>query len=237
MDVALRAIFALGFLGGVKHAFEPDHVVAVSTLLDREPRLGHVLRLGSAWGAGHSTMLVAGVLAISHLRLRVSESHVAIMEVPVAVMLLALGGWAVSRAYARGRRSRSPQASTVSQAASHAYRGRTEQTCHHSGTGFRRTGWSGFAVGLVHGLAGSGALLLLVAATLPTLGHGVLYAIVFGSGSVIGMAAVTSALALPYRVVRSRPVVYDAITGISGLLSVVVGAGILWTLVVGPFTW
>lgn len=57
-DVALPVAFALGFLSGFKHAFEPDHVVAVSTLLHREPKLARALRTGLAWGAGHTTTLM-----------------------------------------------------------------------------------------------------------------------------------------------------------------------------------
>ena len=224
MDAVLPVAFALGFLAGFKHAFEPDHVLAVSTLLHREPRLSRALRMGTAWGAGHTTTLVAGVVAISALHVEVSEAHLPYFEVPVALMLLGLGGWSLVDALRRAGRLRNARAASgmkrlEAPAAGHEH-------ARHAFS-VRRSGWPGFAVGLVHGLAGSGALLLLVAATLPSLGLGVLYALIFGTGSILGMAAVTTGLSLPLLASRPYPGVYDTLTGLAGGLSVVLGASLL----------
>ncbi len=223
MDAVLPVAFALGFLAGFKHAFEPDHVLAVSTLLHREPRLSRALRMGSAWGAGHTTTLVAGVVAISALHVEVSEAHLPYFEVPVALMLLGLGGWSLVDTLRRATRLRW-SARLEAPAAGHDPAGHDHVRPAFS---VRRSGWPGFAVGLVHGLAGSGALLLLVAATLPSLGLGLLYALIYGTGSILGMAAVTTGLSLPLLASRSRPAVYDTLTGVAGALSVVLGASIL----------
>lgn len=222
MDVALPAAFALGFLGGFKHAFEPDHVVAVSTLLHREPKLNRALRMGMAWGTGHMTTLVAGVLLISTLRVQLSEVHLEYFEIPVALMLLGLGAWALTDAVTHMLRLRRHRHDGVE----HYHVGGHP----HPHAFPMRSGWKGFVVGLVHGLAGSGALLLLVAASLPSLSTGVVYALIFGTGSILGMAAVTCALALPFLISRSRPVFYETLTGISGALSIVLGASILYTI-------
>ena len=88
----------------------------------------------------------------------------------------------------------------------------------------------GYAVGLVHGMAGSGALLLLVAAALPTLAAGVGYALLYGLGSILGMGAVTLALSLPLRAARSRPILFRALVGLAGGLSVALGGLLLWEL-------
>ncbi len=215
MDVVVSAAFALGFLSGFKHAFEPDHVVAVSTLLHREPKLPKAVRLGLAWGAGHTTTLVVGVLLVGGLRVQITEAHLGYFELPVAVMLLALGGWALWGAAARLLAHRSGAREGVPHS-------------HTHGLPWRRSGWQGYAVGMVHGLAGTGALLLLVAATLPTLAAGVGYALVFGVGSVLGMAAVTLGIALPFLASRSRPWFYEGLTALSGALSLALGAGLLY---------
>lgn len=225
MDVTLPAAFALGFLAGFKHAFEPDHVIAVSTLLHKEPSLKRALRMGSAWGAGHTTTLVIGVVVISLLRVPFTEAQLAYFEIPVAVMLLGLGGWSLVAALSRALRLRQHTHGEIL----HAHAGEHPHG-HPHGFTLNRAGWPGFAVGLVHGLAGSGALLLLVAATLPSLGLGIVYALIFGTGSILGMAAVTAGLAMPLLASRSRPALYETLTAVSGALSVALGVSILWAL-------
>lgn len=200
-DVALPLALALGVVSGFRHAFEPDHVVAVSTLVDGEARVGRSVRLGLVWGAGHTTTLVIGVLLIGLLKLPVTEAALGWFELPVAAMLIGLGVWSLRDAV------RPPQ----------------RETRHvHA-----REGWAGYGVGLVHGLAGSGALLLLVAAALPTLAAGVGYAVLYGLGSVLGMGAVTLALSVPLRAAQGRPALYRALVGLAGALSVGLGVLIL----------
>jgi ABC-type nickel/cobalt efflux system permease component RcnA len=230
MDAALLVAFALGFLGGFKHAFEPDHLVAVSTLMHEEPTIKNALRTGVAWGAGHTTTLVGAVALVAALRIQVSEVHLRYLEAPVGLMLLGLGGWTifvVLRRMIRLRGHRHPAVTGWAADIPHYHVGEDD---HPHGFSTRRAGWRGFSVGLVHGLAGSGALLLLVAATLPTLGASLVYAGLFGAGSILGMGAVTTALALPLRASRARPAVFDALTGLAGILSVALGVGILYTV-------
>lgn len=223
MDVALPLAFTLGFLSGFKHAFEPDHVVAVSTMLHKEARLSRAIWMGLAWGAGHTTTLVLGVLLIGVLRLQVTETHLTYFEIPVAVMLLALGGWAVYVALARMLKLRRHTHDGIP----HYHVGAHP---HPHDFGLKRSGWTGYAIGLVHGLAGSGALLLLVAATLPTRMTSIIYALFYGLGSILGMAAVTAMLALPFLASRKRPSFYNSLTGLSGLLSIILGGTMLYAI-------
>lgn len=202
-DLALPLALALGLVSGFRHAFEPDHVVAVSTLVDGERRIGRSVRLGLSWGAGHTTTLVLGVLLIGLLKLPVSEHALGWFELPVGVMLVGLGVWTLRDAVWP--------------------RERAEARVH----AVRREGWAGYAVGLVHGMAGSGALLLLVAAALPTLAAGIGYALLYGLGSILGMAAVTMALALPLRAARTRPALFRGMIGLAGGLSVALGGTLL----------
>lgn len=231
LDVALPVAFALGFLSGFKHAFEPDHVIAVSTLLHEEPKLPRALRLGLAWGAGHTTMLVGAVVVIGLLRVEISDTLIGYFEIPVAIMLLALGGWALYITIGRVRHMRQHTHADPSPAHTDAITHfHVTDRAHPHTFPIGRSGWQGFAVGLVHGLAGSGALLLLVAATLPSLNTSIAYALVFGLGSVLGMGGVTLALALPLLASRTRPNLYHSLTALSGALSILLGLSILYAV-------
>lgn len=221
MDTALFLALALGFLAGFKHAFEPDHVIAVSTLIHRRPSLWGVLRSGLAWGAGHTTTLALAVLAVGALQVQLSEAMLGYLEIPVALMLLALGAWALWDGASRFSRLRRHDHDAVP----HYHVG---DHPHPHGFPVGRTGWQGYCVGLVHGLAGSGALLVLVAATLPSATLTVAYALIFGLGSILGMGAVTLALALPLLASRKRPLLFHSLTGLAGALSVLLGASILY---------
>lgn len=217
MDALLSATFALGFVTGFRHAFDPDHVLAVSTLLHEKPKLSSALRTGLAWGAGHTTVLMLGAIVVSGLRLQISPEYMGWLELPVAAMLIALGLWTIAVSIRRLLSLRRH----VHDGIPHYHVGAQAHPHRFSSS------WRGYSVGLVHGLAGTGALLLLVAATLPTTLHGALYAFVFGVGSLLGMALVTLALALPLLATRSRPHVFNALSGLCGVLSVALGIAIV----------
>jgi ABC-type nickel/cobalt efflux system permease component RcnA len=223
METVLFSALALGFLSGFRHAFEPDHIIAVSTLLHDEPRLSRALRIGLAWGAGHTTTLVIGIIVIGSLRLQLSETVLAYFEIPVALMLIGLGAWAAYRGGCSLYRLRRHRHNGIE----HYHVG---VDAHPHGFTKDRAGWRGYCVGLMHGLAGSGALLLLVAATLPTMLTGVMYAIIFGIGSIAGMGGVTMALAMPLLASRSRPLLHEMLTTLSGVLSILLGGNILYML-------
>jgi ABC-type nickel/cobalt efflux system permease component RcnA len=235
MPESFLIALALGLVSGLKHALEPDHVIAISTLMHRSKRWGRIARMGALWGAGHTTTLVLGVAVIGGLKMQVSEATLSYFELPVAAMLVGLGVWALVLTVRRARALRRHTHDGVP----HAHVGAhphphdlPDADDHDEAAGEPwRAGWPSFAVGLVHGLAGSGALLLLVAATLPTLGQGILYALVYGLGSVAGMAGVALALALPLRAAASRPTIYHGLTGLSGVLSIALGVTIVWGFV------
>lgn len=213
MDAVIPAAFALGFLSGFRHAFEPDHVIAVSTLLHEELKLSSALRTGLAWGAGHTTVLFAGVVVVSALGLQITPEQSALLELPVAAMLILLGIWTIATSFhrVRGLRKHTHDGIPHYHVGPHSHPHRFTSTSR------------GYSVGLVHGFAGSGALLLLVAATLPSAPLSALYALIFGVGSLIGMALVTTALAVPLLAAQARPYFFNTLTGLCGALSVALG--------------
>lgn len=163
----------LGLALGMRHAFDADHIVAMSTIVARERSLGRAALLGGAWGAGHSlSLFVIGLLVIV-FRVPMSPAFGPLFERLVGVMLIVLGlaSLFVRRAHEHAEASGSTAPSR------------------------RRP----FGVGLVHGLAGSGALAIAVLATIPSRAAGLLYIALFGAGAVGGMMGITSLMALPAR--------------------------------------
>lgn len=174
---SLLSLVLLGFLLGMRHATDPDHVVAVTTIVSRERSLRAAAPIGAFWGLGHTlTILVVGG-AIILFKIAIPVRLGLGMELAVALMLVLLGVWSL------GRRGRSHDHAHVKAAP----QGRS-----------RKWQWArSLIVGLVHGLAGSAAVALLVLGTIHEPRWGVAYLLVFGLGTIAGMFVITSALALP----------------------------------------
>jgi hypothetical protein len=170
-----RAPLLLGFALGTRHALDGDHVVAMSTIVTRERSVARTALLGGFWGAGHSLSLLAVGLLVIWLRVPVSPAFGAFFERLVGVMLIALG---LASLFVRHRHVH-PE----------------EETRAPGLPSARRP----FGVGIVHGLAGSGALAIAVLATIPSRLEGLLYILLFGAGAIGGMTAITAAMALPVR--------------------------------------
>jgi high-affinity nickel-transport protein len=215
----------LGLALGVRHAFEPDHLAAVSTLATEQKSARAGLLLGAWWGLGHtaSLLLVGGGLAL--LEAKMPERVALGFEVLVGLMVVGLGVRALKRAFAEGR-------SGVT--TTHAHFGE-EHTHAAPGEHLHVRGWTlatrPLLIGLMHGLAGSGALTALVLAELPTAAARLGYIALFGLGSVAGMGLLTGLAGLPLMRVARAPRVAAALLGVAGLLSV--GVGGFWAVASG----
>jgi ABC-type nickel/cobalt efflux system permease component RcnA len=217
--------WAVGLLLGMRHALEPDHLAAVSTLVseERSPRRGFVL--GALWGAGHTLALLGAGLALAVLEARISERLADLFELGVALMLIALGARALHRALRLGREGH---------AAPHAHDGLVH---HHSGPAAHvHVGrWTLAArpllVGLVHGLAGSGALTALVLAGLHSTSARLVYIALFGVGSAMGMALLSGAAGWPLARMGRNPAASRGLTAVAGLASFALGVFWGWPLV------
>ncbi len=246
-NAAPLAIALLGLLLGMRHATDPDHVIAVTTILSREHRLVVAARIGVVWGLGHTlTVLLVGA-AIIVFKIAIPVRLGLAMEFAVAVVLIMLGvGAAASlmrKAATRMRASLSEQQGLVVHAHAHAHGGAVhlhshvhvdsreniDDAMHHDHRisadrlppfAARRPLLRSFAVGLVHGLAGSAAIALLVLSAIPQPLWATLYLVIFCVGTVIGMGLITTAIATPFMVVSRRAswIHQGLVTG-SGLLS------------------
>jgi hypothetical protein len=203
----MGAVFAgwiAGLLLGVRHALEPDHLAAVCTLVSDGGGARRGLWLGTLWGVGHSLslLIVGALLAVLRTRLppRVSNGF----ELAVIVMLIVLGVRALSRPFGDGDRG-----------------------CARSSEPPRLARRS-LVVGVVHGLAGSGALTALVLAELPSMPARIVYIALFGCGSMLGMALLSGLAGWPLaRIGRSRrAAAFMAL--LSGAISI--AFGVAWGL-------
>jgi hypothetical protein len=207
----------LGSLLGMRHALEPDHLTAVSTLVTGERSSLRAAMLGAFWGLGHTCSLVVVGAVLVVLRAEMPARVSDLFELLVAMMLIGLGARAVLVAVREGG---------VGPAHEH-HHGRVVH--HHAGaTPHVHVGrWTlarrPLIVGAVHGMAGSGALTALVLATLSSTPARIAYMALFGLGSTLGMAALSGLLGWPLaRLGKSRTVVRGMSLAV-GCVSIVLG--------------
>jgi hypothetical protein len=253
-------IALLGLLLGMRHATDPDHVIAVTAILSRERRLAAATRIGVVWGLGHTMTVLAVGAAIIVFKLTVPTRLGLAMEFAVAITLVLLGLGTVSalvrRIASRLFDTQPPDAENqpedlpedlpqdlVVHSHSHTHDGAPHRHPHihrhpHERSGVndhrehglpsaalppfaaRRPLLRSFGVGLVHGLAGSAAIALLVLSAIPEPLWATLYLVIFCAGTIIGMGLITTAIATPLIVASRRmsSLHQRLVTG-SGLLS------------------
>ena len=200
MPPSLTMVAAIGLLLGLRHAFEPDHLAAVSTLTTRQARLWPAARLGIAWGLGHTAAVAVVALLVVGLGISLPERLWPVAELAVAVMLVALGTVVVWR-YARGRwhiHRHAHGSEPHLHLHSHA-RGRAHDHPHTAGDVHRSLGF-----GLLHGLAGSAAVIVLLVAAAPSTAMRIGYVGAFGVGTVVGMLGVSLLLGGVVRLASGR---------------------------------
>lgn len=201
MTPSIVAVLVVGGLLGLRHAFEPDHLAAVSTLASRPgSRLWGAARLGLIWGLGHTATVGIVVLFIIALGIQVPERFWPAAELLVAALLVLLGGMVIWR-YARGRWHL--HAHTHAAAAPHFHlHSHTTDAGHAHGHTVDARRSLGF--GVAHGLAGSGAIAALLVAAVPDAPSRLGYFAAFGLGTILGMLGVSLTLSYAVRLAAQR---------------------------------
>ena len=208
---------SLGSLLGMRHALEPDHLAAVTTLVAREHSGVKAAFLGACWGVGHTFALVAVGAALVVVRREMPSHLTDAFEFGVAAMLIVLGTRAIAQSARRG-----------SATSPHSHQQRFAVHQHdavppHVHIGTWTLARRPLIVGAIHGLAGSGALTALVLTTLPTTAARLTYMVLFGAGSTVGMAALSGLLGWPLARLGSHGGVIRAVSFAVGCLSTTLG--------------
>lgn len=214
MTVFLGLLF--GLLQGLRHAFEPDHVVAISTMLGEQRTARARLSYAASWGLGHASMLVLVGAILVVLRAELPPRVDAAFELAVSLMLIALGARAVNHAL----RGRSHDADHVHASDhDHVHVTGRPRSCRSVGP----IAMGPLVMGTVHGLAGSGALTALVVARLPSPAVAIAFMVLFGAGATLGMSLLAGAAGVPLtRLLRTRWGM-PALLGATGSLSLALG--------------
>ncbi len=199
------ATLGLGFVLGLKHATEADHLAAVSTIVSERRSLWQSAGVGALWGAGHTAALLAAGLLVVGLGVTIPERVAWVLELAVALMIILLGTRLLYRIF-RGQQTvhvhahehgGRPHVHLHFHDERHKHSVETTHLSAHDGL----SGWRPFFVGIVHGLAGSAALTLLVLTEIVRNGSpalGLIYLGVFGAGSIGGMLLMSSLIGLPF---------------------------------------
>ncbi len=195
----LSALF-LGFLIGLQHALEADHVAAVASIVSGERKLGSAIRHGAVWGVGHTLtlLLLGGIVVLAGQA--IPEIWAQSLELLVGVMLLVLG-LAVLRRLWRDKvhfhLHRHADGVTHLHAHKHEADEGPHDARHHEHEHPAGLPLRSLAVGMMHGFAGSAALILLALASVTSTSMALGYILVFGIGSIVGMALLSAVIAVP----------------------------------------
>ncbi|MBN8989852.1 MAG: urease accessory protein [Rhizobiales bacterium] len=218
-------ILGLGFLLGMQHALEADHIAAVSSIAARRSQVGDIVKHGLTWGLGHTLTLFVFAGAAIMLGHAIPESLARPLETAVGIMLVGLGAhvlWRLWRDRVHFHRHGHDDGTVHLHAHSHAGEATPHlRTPHDHEHGFR---WRTLLVGLMHGMAGSAALLVLAVsqASSPAVGLG--YVALFGIGSMIGMGALSTVIAVPLAVsARWLTWANRGLQGAVGLVTIAIG--------------
>jgi len=190
----------LTIYAGLEHAFEADHLLAVNTLVSHRENLKQSLKDGIFWGIGHTTTIfLVGILMIG-FKFNIGENVFKNFEAGVGIMLIFLGIYRMSKLYFPKQ---------------------------HNHT--HNTSRAAFGVGLIHGLAGSGALVVLVISQMKTPFEGLMYILIFGLGSIFGMFLAAYLFSIPYTksLLKSKKLQASLVI-ISSLLCIIYGGKVVY---------
>ncbi len=192
-DLSTISILVFGFLLGLKHATEADHLAAVSTIVSEKKNLFASSIVGGLWGIGHTiSLLIVGLLVI-FLKLQISEQLEAKLEAGVGIMLVLLGLNALRNLYlTKNAHVHTHEHEGHQHLHTHSHDSKPDEKWHHN------LSPRSVVIGMIHGLAGSAALMLLVVPKIKDSFLAVIYILIFGVGSIGGMMIMSFIVGLPF---------------------------------------
>ncbi|MBX3281410.1 MAG: sulfite exporter TauE/SafE family protein [Acidobacteria bacterium] len=223
-ELTTTSVLLLGFLLGLHHAIEADHLAAVTAIVSEKKNVFTASIVGGLWGVGHTISLFIVGLIVIFLKLQISESVESKLEGIVGVMLVALGVNAIYKLVRSDKvHAHKHSHGDVTHTHLHTHDEDEAVESHH------RLSPRSVLVGMVHGLAGSAALMLMIVPLIPSALVALLYIVIFGVGSIAGMMAMSLLIGLPFHFTSSRfKLLNSGIRVAAGLFSLILGASIIY---------
>lgn len=225
MGIAPFGLLGLGFLLGVRHAFDADHIAAVSTIVSKHKSIKISALVGIFWGLGHTLSLLLVGSAILLFKIEVPKRFALSFEFIVGIMLVLLGFNVLA---------------TINKNKVHLHRHKhgKEKHIHFHSHRQTKSHWhehqllnKSLLVGVIHGLAGSAAIALLALATISSIWLGIIYILLFGIGSVTGMALISSIISLPFALTATKFwKIQKMLSAGAGLISMAMGFIIMYNI-------
>ncbi len=259
--ISALTILSLGFLLGIRHATDPDHVIAVSTIVSRERSLYRAAGIGALWGLGHTATIVAVGTPLILFRWTIAPKIGAVMELGVAVMLIVLGSASLidirrgghashSHLHQHGDRIHRHPHGHVAAAALNEERLEHQTASPHDDSTHGHAGDDNvlasvdrvaghtrlyramrpLVVGVIHGLAGSAAIALMILSTIHAPRLAVAYLLIFGAGTILGMVLLTTAIAIPVVAAGGSAGTQRTLRIAFALVSITFGIFLMWQI-------
>jgi sulfite exporter TauE/SafE len=228
-EVPIWTTLALGFVLGLRHALDADHLAAVSTFVTEEKSLLRSSMIGISWGMGHTASLLVFGLAVAAFRLALTPRFSQLLEFIVGCMLIALGANVLTK-LARGSalHVHTHTHDGIEHAHLHVHVAEPRHEHQHQHRTLR-LGGRPFMVGIVHGLAGTAALMMLVVGALPSLLLAAAYILIFGVGSIGGMMVMSLLMTVPLALAARRLRLLERVIRlVAGLFSLGFGSYLAW---------
>jgi ABC-type nickel/cobalt efflux system permease component RcnA len=230
---APTGILLLGLVTGLRHSIEADHVAAVLSVVasNHKKNIKRASMLGAIWGLGHTMSLFVAGLVVLLLAVNISETLSNRLEFGVGIMLLFLGvttltGWSIGKFFKGLRHQKKSSHKHI-----HYHQGNVVHSHEHIHNREHGHGHKSLIIGMVHGMAGSGALLLIVLSTINSIPLGLAYIAIFGAGSIGGMAGISTLMGIPFVKLSNSAKISIALRYAAAITTLAIGAGLIYDLV------
>lgn len=225
MDITLFSLLGFGFLLGIRHAFEADHIAAVSAIISKYNSIKKSTLIGAFWGFGHSISLLVVGLVILLLKISIPQKIALSFEFIVGIMLFILGINTILTIKKNRVHLHRHNHDGIEHIHFHSHK--LTKLHYHKHLSLHKS----LFIGIIHGLAGSAALTLLVLTTIKSFWVGLIYILIFGIGSITGMMLISSIISLPFTLMPSKFEKIQKIMRISiGLTSTIIGFIIIYNI-------
>jgi sulfite exporter TauE/SafE len=201
----------------MQHSLDADHVAAVSTIVSKNGSLKKSALVGAVWGLGHTSILLLVGLVVMILKLSIPEELSQVLELLVGIMLLYLGSALLKNVVIDELHIHKHRHGRVEHIHLHSHKVRPDHQHLHRP----------FLIGVVHGLAGSASIMLLIMASMPSMSQGLLFTLTFGMGSVLGMVVCGAIISLPFRFTQRFGRLNNSLMFLVAIITIAIGIQVL----------